>query len=753
MYYVCEILILFRINLNKKMKKIIFTLTFLLSLNSYTQNQNNEKSKDSITALDEVIIRANTILGNKFVARNRTGAAYYLSTEDLAQFNYIDINRALSKIAGINFYEEDGFGLRPNISIRGTSPERSSKIAIMEDGVLISPAPYSASSAYYFPSIARMQAVEVLKGSSQIQYGPYTTGGAINFVSTEIPKSFNGKITTSYGSFNTGQTHLTLGNSIKNIGYMVEYLNFNSDGFKSLGNNLNTGFDINEITTKFKYKTSKKAKIKQNVELKLHSYDEISNETYLGLTETDFEKNPFLRYPASEKDKMDAEHIQYLLTHELNFSERFKITSNYYYNGFKRNWYKLDDVVFDDNSQKISKVISNPEEFDSHISILKGGLDSNNSLKVKANNREYVSKGIQTKIDYHWYGKNNSFNDLEIGLRYHYDEEDRFQWEDLYSIKNGFMSFDKFGEKGSQGNRISSANSFATYLMYKYKIKSLTITPGIRYESIKLSREDFGKSNPLRSLNDLSFRENKVSVLIPGLGLNYTINNKLSFFGGVHKGYSPPGSSVGQKSEESINLELGARFSINKLNAELIGFQNDYSNLLGNDLAATGGYGELDPFNAGKALVSGFELLLTSNLIENNKISIPFSLSYTRTDAKFLTDFGSTQDIWGEVSNGDRIPYIPQHQLNSNISFRTNKFEINLSGNYNGKFSTIANGSVGIPSYFIFDISFKYNLPKNITFNSKIINLFDERYAVSRAPAGLRPGHPFGIYAGFDYKF
>ena len=172
------------------MKKIILTLTLLLSLNSYTQNQQNKKSNDSITALDEVIIKSNTILGNKFVAKNRTGAAYYLSIDDLAKFNYTDINRALNKISGINFYEEDGFGLRPNISIRGTSPERSSKIAVMEDGVLISPAPYSASSAYYFPSIARMQAVEVLKGSSQIQYGPYTTGGAINFVSTEIPESF-----------------------------------------------------------------------------------------------------------------------------------------------------------------------------------------------------------------------------------------------------------------------------------------------------------------------------------------------------------------------------------------------------------------------------------------------------------------------------------------------------------------------------------------------------------------------------------
>ena len=735
------------------MKKIILTLTLLLSLNSYSQNQQNKKSNDSITALDEVIIKSNTILGNKFVAKNRTGAAYYLSIDDLAKFNYTDINRALNKISGINFYEEDGFGLRPNISIRGTSPERSSKIAVMEDGVLISPAPYSASSAYYFPSIARMQAVEVLKGSSQIQYGPYTTGGAINFVSTEIPESFKGKISTSFGSFSTGQAHLTLGNSFKNFGYMIEYLNFNSDGFKSLGNDLNTGFDINEITSKIKFNSSEKAKVQQSAELKFHSYDEISNETYLGLTENDFEKNPFLRYPGSEKDKMDAEHTQFLLTHELNFNERFKITTNAYHNGFKRNWYKLDDVVFEGNSQKISKVISNSQNYAGHISILKGLLDSENALKVKANNREYVSKGVQTKIDYHWYGDNNSFNDLEIGLRVHYDEEDRFQWEDKYSITNGSMSLNSYGEKGSQGNRISSANSFASYIMYKYKIKGFTVSPGLRYESITLARDDFGKNNPLRNINDLSSRENKVSVFIPGIGVNYTINNKFSIFGGIHKGYSPPGSSIGQKAEESLNLELGSRFSINKINAEIIAYQNDYSNLLGNDLAATGGFGELDPFNAGKALVNGLEILLTSDFVENKNISVPFSFSYTLTNAKFLTDFGSTQDIWGEVSNGDRIPYIPQHQLNSNIGIKTNKFEINFNGNYNGKFSTIADSSIEIPSYFIFDISLKYKVRPGITFTSKIINLFDENYAVSRAPAGLRPGHPFGIYAGFEYLF
>ena len=92
---------------------------------SNTFSQNNTIANDSITSLDEVIIRGNTILGNKFVAKNRTGAAYYLSTNELDEFNYTryKYRRALNKISGINFYEEDGFGLRPNISIRGTSPD------------------------------------------------------------------------------------------------------------------------------------------------------------------------------------------------------------------------------------------------------------------------------------------------------------------------------------------------------------------------------------------------------------------------------------------------------------------------------------------------------------------------------------------------------------------------------------------------------------------------------------------------------
>jgi Fe(3+) dicitrate transport protein len=59
---------------------------------------------------------------------------------------------------------------------------------MMEDGVLISPAPYSLLQRIISQ---RQNAIfEILKGGSQIQYGPYTTGGAINMVSTKFQDVF-----------------------------------------------------------------------------------------------------------------------------------------------------------------------------------------------------------------------------------------------------------------------------------------------------------------------------------------------------------------------------------------------------------------------------------------------------------------------------------------------------------------------------------------------------------------------------------
>lgn len=739
--------------MNKLYTYLLFCVPFI------TISQSNPTSLDSLQKLDEVIIKSSSIFGNKFVAENRTGSAYYLSVNELQKFGHTDINRVLKVVPGVTFYEEDGFGLRPNISLRGTSPERSAKISLMEDGVLIAPAPYSAPSAYYFPSVGRMQAVEILKGSSQVQYGPFTTGGAINMVSTEIPESFKGNLRASYGSFDTSQLYGNVGGTSKNLGYMIEFLNYNSNGFKDIINDGNTGFDINDVVAKIGYAFDTKGNVDQRLDLKFHFYDELSNETYLGLSESDFDVSPFSRYAASQVDNMDADQLQFQLTHTMNIGNEIRITTDAYSNQFARNWYKLDDVVFEDDKQKIATVVNDPISFPDHMAILRGDVDvTDNNLLVKANNREYASRGIQTKFDYHWDGE-NTFNDLEIGLRYHYDEEDRYQWEDGYSIVDGIMQMTSSGEGGSQGNRISSARAFASFVTYKLKINKWTFTPGLRYENIFLQREDFGSDDPTRSGAELSTRSNNINILIPGVGVNYKLNDDLSVFGGVHKGFSPPSNQPGEKAEESVNYELGSRFKMGNFRGELIGFFNDYSNLLGSDLAATGGTGTLDQFNAGAVRVNGLEVLLNYDILNSNRNwNLPISLGYTLTNAEFLSSFGSEDDLWGEVQIGDQLPYIPRQQFNASISLDHSKFQINLNARYNGEFRTQA-GSGSIPqnelvaSNFILDLSGKYYFNSKLSARLNIINLLDETYAVSRVPAGLRPGHPFGSYLGLEYRF
>ena len=105
-----------------------------------------------------------TIFGTAQSARDVAGGASVITPDDLGKFEITDVVRALRRVPGVSLQIEDGWALRPNISIRGTATERSSRVTLMEDNVLIAPAPYAAPSAYYFPTFGRISSVEVLKG-------------------------------------------------------------------------------------------------------------------------------------------------------------------------------------------------------------------------------------------------------------------------------------------------------------------------------------------------------------------------------------------------------------------------------------------------------------------------------------------------------------------------------------------------------------------------------------------------------------
>ena len=133
-----------------------------------------------------------------------------------------------------------------------------------------------------------MYAIEVLKGSSQVQYGPFTTGGAINLVSTPIPKKFTARLNASFGSFATGKAYALVGNGGKYGGWLVEYLHYRSNGFRHAQGHEEMGFRRHDLNTKFLVQTANEDGINHRLTLKFGYAQEHSDETYLGLTEADF---------------------------------------------------------------------------------------------------------------------------------------------------------------------------------------------------------------------------------------------------------------------------------------------------------------------------------------------------------------------------------------------------------------------------------------------------------------------------------
>ncbi len=730
----------------------------LFCLNTFAQETSQDTLK--VNYLEQA-----TIIGSK--SKTIPGAGQNIGIRQLEKLNQPNINNVLRTIPGVNIRDEEGFGLRPNIGLRGTPVNRSARITLMEDGILIAPAPYSDPSAYYFPTFARMQGVEVLKGSSQIKYGPYTIGGAVNLLSTAIPNSFKGFAQLAYGSFNTNQQRIWVGDSRKNFDYVFEVNRIASNGFKKLDNGGNTGFDRRDIMGKLRWHTDVKAKIPQSVTLKLLNTTEDGNETYLGLTYDDYKKNPLSRYAGTQKDILDMTHQHLSLTHSILPAKGLSINTTAYYTKTFRDWARANTF----GGQGINTILNNPAAQQTAYEIMSGKTNGNIDFQGAA--RTYLSQGIQMNANY-IFNTNKITHKLQLGVRYHTDQADRLATRSVYAMTNGKMILTTPGVSGNQENQIRNAESVSTFLNYDIQYKGLKVSPGIRYEKINFDIKNYGTADVARLGTALKTAKNELTILLPGVGLNYEINKNMSAFGGVHKGFSPPGmpsitSTTGQANvETSTNYELGYRIDKNGLTAQATGFLNDYGNILGSDNISGGGAGTGDLFNGGKAKIQGieanlgFDFLYKKGVISDNKL--PLSLAYTYTSAKFQETFINAGGDWGTgtINKNDLVPFITPHLLTASIGFENKKFNAILIGRYTGQtrikpgqnniIAPAENNSLAninaLDEFLIIDFSANYKINNSFTAFTLINNLTNSKAIVANLPQGYRPNMPLSFNLG-----
>lgn len=751
---------------------ILLSLTLALGLPA-AHADCEERSEGADTEAECARLDPITIFGRALNARSVAGGASGVTAEELGQFATTDVARALRRVPGVALQIEDGWALRPNIGIRGTPTERSSRITLMEDGVLIAPAPYAAPAAYYFPTFGRIHSVEVLKGPAAITEGPYTVGGAINVRSTPIPASNRGFVQGEYGSDATWRVHGGYGGGGERARFLVETHQWRSDGYQTIDRSTaGSGFQKEDYLAKLSLASDPAAEIYQQLELKLQYSEEDSQLGYLGLTDADFHGSPARRYGASVLDEMQNEHDTVSLSWRLETRNGMGLTLTAYNNDTQRAWYKTERLDMDGSSDpqsfagaswfNVIDAVNRNESLGGFTAaelqaVLDGADTAIGSIQVRNNSREYYSRGLQAAFDATLH-RGAVTHALQAGLRFHRDQEDRLQRNDNYQQLNGTLVLNAYGLEGNAGNRVQDAEAWAAYVFDRIEWADWILTPGLRYENIDLSRTRWntGSDDP-SSRDDANFRdarENQVDKWLPGMGAIYQISEGTRLVAGIHKGFATPGNAPGVDSEESTNYELGLRIDRERLTFEAMAFFNDYDNLVGVCTNSSGGgCTPGDTFNGEGVHIPGFEFTLGTEFEFSNGWRSPVQFVYSWMDAEFQTDFDS--DFFGEVSAGDPVPYVPENQLWASIGLERGPWSFYLSGNYLDSVCTEA--SCGefekTESATLFDLAAHYRLADSLELYAVVENFSDELTIAARQPYGARPNKPRTLLLGLKYAF
>ena len=702
----------------------------------------------------EEVIESVTIIGSAEDLRKLPGSGQVISNEDLLKAMDTDIQKILTAVPGVYMRTEEGYGLRPNISIRGTAIERSAKVAIMEDGVLVAPSPYTSSSAYYFPTTGRIHSVEVLKGPAAVSQGPQTIGGAINLISTPIPSTNSGKFVQELGENGMMRTHAYFGGTSGNFGALVEVHEHESDGFDSIANvGGDTGFDKSDFMVKARYESGA-----HSLTLKMVDLDETSNQSYVGLSQASFNANPRVRYGATAYDKMMNDGEQTSLTYVGDF-ENFNVQFTSWQNDYHRDWFKVSDFNNDKEhgeQDDINELISDANNGSANAqAILDGQLPV--EIEYKHNNRYYTNEGYQFTVN-----TSLGIHDLTLGYRDMEDSESRVQAHEYADqAADGSLS-PLYGYIGlnNSNNRLRESSATSYYLQDTMDFGKLDVTIGYRSEDYdQRHRRWSDRAGPNLTMvrtgeadNRDTFTKNDHTT--SSIGATYDLSDNVTLVAGFHEGMTP---MFGADPEEADNTELGIRYSAGTTDIEAFYFSSEYSNLAAECTLVSGAACNADEsavFSGGAADVEGIELS-GSWVLEGDGVNYPIALAYTSTDATFKNS--SESDYFGVVAAGDDLPYVPSSSMSLVAGFVTDN---GLSGNMRiidvgSSCSIAACGTYNkINAHTIIDLNIRKSLNDSMDIYAIIENVSDDADIISRAPSdGARSQKPRTIKVGFSYKF
>lgn len=686
---------------------------------------------------EEMLVIAERVAGTAEGIERTPGAAEYLAGPRLRESRVFTTEEALRKISGVNTRGEEGFGLRPNIAVRGLSPTRSSQILLLEDGLPLAYAPYGDNASYYHPPIDRFDGVEVVKGGGQIAFGPRTVGAVVNYITPAPPDRTSGSVTLTGGNRDYFNGHLRGGGTYLRTGVLFDYLRKQGDGARENLRHTLDDFNVKTLTT---------INAQNLLGLRFSRYTEDSQVTYSGLRQSEYQANP--RGNPFRNDRFRIQRYGTSLRHSWSPSPNWVVTTAGYGTVFARNWWRQSS-----NSNQRPNHAADP---------LCGGMANlNTTCGNEGRLRDYFTYGVESKARTTFWTRRVG-HEADFGARIHFENQDRLQ-------KNGPLPTSRDGVIVEDNLRTTRA--FSVFFQDGVRAGAWRLTPGVRVERIHYER-----TNRLANGGAGVSGKKDLTTVVPGFGVSYSPQARLTVFAGVHRGFAPPrvedvisnstGASLELDPELSWNYEAGVRAAATGwLRVEATFFRLDFENQIVPSSVA-GGLGATLT-NAGQTLHQGLELAtqLDWRRAFGSRHSFTWRTAYSWVPtARYEGERFSSVPGFATVSvSGNRLPYAPRNLLTTSVSYlNAGGWNMLLEAVYTGRqfaddLNTVAGTADGqrgvIPGAAVFNATLNYPVERlHATVFVTAKNLFDRIYIVDRT-RGILPGIPRLVQAGFSWRF
>jgi Fe(3+) dicitrate transport protein len=681
------------------------------------------------------------VIGQRANLLTIPGSGAVIDMKELAKSRPLTLNEALRQAPGVFPRDEEGLGLRPNIGIRGLNPTRSTKVLLLEDGIPFAFAPYGDNATYFHPSFKRYDRIEVLKGASQVRFGPQTIGGVVNYITPKAPDEFGGQLLAGVGTEGYLELEGSIGGALLGGRGLLHAQTKQSDSPRA-----NQDLQFSDVFAKMEWDLA----ADQTLTARVSRYKEDSQVSYSGLTLAEFEADPYGN--PFENDRFDTERVGGALSHAWFIGDGTALKSTLYGSHFSRDWWRQSS----NSSQRPA---------DSSDPACGGMANINTTCGNEGRLRDYWVWGIETRLTH----EHMLFGvpvRSEAGLRYHSENQQRRQWNgDTPNARTPGIGVNG-GVREDNERLIDAVSGFVTS---QFAFGDLLVEPGIRFEQIEYFRRN--RLNGARG-------ETSLNVAVPGLGVVYKLDERSAIYAGVHKGFAPPrvediinnttGGTVDLAAEESVNWELGVRGDVAPgLYLDAAYFRMDFANQIIPQSAAGGVGATLT--SAGETIHQGFELLARGSAKNAGWLTSQDDV-YARLSATYVMDasfegvrFSSVTGFGATSVSGNRLPYAPEWLLAAAIGYQWGEIaSAEIEAQYTDAMFTddlnsipvIANGQRGkIEDVLILNAAANVNIPGTpLTVFVTGKNLTDELYVVDQS-RGILPGGKRSFQAGVTFDF